>query len=127
MRNIQSFSDVQEGMQLPVLETEIDRLQLIKFAGAVDDYAAPHWSLNAGWSSKFGPTRKTALDWPSVKSCSHSSDAQPGETADLAPRKGGDQDSADHQLPKCFDTVMPTVRGGAAEYCVAGAVSKPKE
>jgi len=43
MTNIQSFSDVQEGMQLPGLEREIDRLQLIKFAGAVDDYAAPHW------------------------------------------------------------------------------------
>jgi acyl dehydratase len=43
MRAIQSFDDVQEGMELPRMDRTIDRLQLIKFAGAVDDYAAPHW------------------------------------------------------------------------------------
>jgi acyl dehydratase len=40
---IQSFGDVQEGLELPPMQETIDRLQLIKFAGAVDDYAAPHW------------------------------------------------------------------------------------
>jgi acyl dehydratase len=43
MPDIQSFNDVQEGMQLPRTERTIDRVQLVKFAGAVDDYAAPHW------------------------------------------------------------------------------------
>jgi acyl dehydratase len=43
MPDIQSFNDVQEGMQLPRIERTIDRVQLVKFAGAVDDYAAPHW------------------------------------------------------------------------------------
>jgi acyl dehydratase len=43
MPDIQSFDDVQEGMQLPRMGRTIDRVQLVKFAGAVDDYAAPHW------------------------------------------------------------------------------------
>lgn len=43
MRIIQSFDDLEEGMELPRMDRTIDRLQLIKFAGAVDDYAAPHW------------------------------------------------------------------------------------
>jgi acyl dehydratase len=40
---IQSFGDIQEGQELPPVQRAIDRLQLIKFAGAVDDYSAPHW------------------------------------------------------------------------------------
>jgi acyl dehydratase len=43
MRIIQSFDDLEEGMELPRMDRTIERLQLIKFAGAVDDYAAPHW------------------------------------------------------------------------------------
>ena len=43
MHPIQSFADLQPGQLLPTLTRDIDRQQLIKFAGAVDDYAAPHW------------------------------------------------------------------------------------
>jgi acyl dehydratase len=43
MTRILSFAEVEEGMQLPTLERSIDRLQLIKFAAAVDDYSQPHW------------------------------------------------------------------------------------
>ncbi len=43
MMNILSVDELKPGMMLPVQQRNIDRQQLIRFAGAVDDYAAPHW------------------------------------------------------------------------------------
>jgi acyl dehydratase len=43
MHKISSYDELAPGMLLPVLSRDIDRQQLIKFAGAVDDYAPPHW------------------------------------------------------------------------------------
>jgi acyl dehydratase len=43
MQKLNSYDDLATGMLMPVLHREIDRQQLIRFAGAVDDYAEPHW------------------------------------------------------------------------------------
>ena len=36
-------NDLREGEELPPLEREIDTQQLVRFAGAANDYAPPHW------------------------------------------------------------------------------------
>jgi acyl dehydratase len=36
-------NDLFEGEELPPLEREIDTQQLVRFAGAANDYAPPHW------------------------------------------------------------------------------------
>jgi len=38
-----STRDLREGQELPPLEREIDTQQLIRFAGAANDFAPPHW------------------------------------------------------------------------------------
>ena len=40
---IRSFADVAEGQEIPVLATEIDRLALVKYAGASGDFTYVHW------------------------------------------------------------------------------------
>ncbi len=40
---IAKFAEVVEGQEIPVLATEVDRLGLVKYAGASDDYTYVHW------------------------------------------------------------------------------------
>jgi len=40
---IRNLAEAQEGQEIPVLATEVDRLTLVKYAGASDDYTYVHW------------------------------------------------------------------------------------
>jgi len=40
---IQDFASVIEGQEIPVLTSEIDRLALVKYAGASGDFTYVHW------------------------------------------------------------------------------------
>ena len=37
------FADLAAGLVIPTLEVEIDRADLIRYAGAADDYVRQHW------------------------------------------------------------------------------------
>jgi acyl dehydratase len=43
MPRLDRFSALSQGLQIPLLGVEIDRLGLIKYAGASDDYVRQHW------------------------------------------------------------------------------------
>jgi acyl dehydratase len=74
MSQIAAFADVHEGQQLPELEMTIDRLSLVKYAGASDDYSFQHWDhprmtaqgfpdvVAHGWLT-FGYMCRAVNDW----------------------------------------------------------------
>jgi acyl dehydratase len=43
MKAMTSLAGLREGQKIPVLEVEIDRAALVRYAGASDDYAYQHW------------------------------------------------------------------------------------
>ena len=76
MTTITAFADLQEQQTLPPLEEIIDRLTLVKYAGASDDYAYQHWDHSKmtglgfpdvvahGWLT-FGYMCRMVTDWAS--------------------------------------------------------------
>ena len=43
MPRIASFDELFEGQEVPELVREVDTLTFVKYCGAADDYARPHW------------------------------------------------------------------------------------
>jgi len=53
VRTLDSFAQIAQGMNLPPLDVTITRADLVRYAGASDDYVAQHWDqqmmLEAGF------------------------------------------------------------------------------
>lgn len=43
MTKIADFARIQEGQEIPLLEAQIDRAAIVRYAGASDDYNKVHW------------------------------------------------------------------------------------
>jgi acyl dehydratase len=68
------FADIRVGFEIPPVELEVDRLALVKYAGAADDYVRQHWDhpfmiaqgypdvITHGWLS-FAHMCRAVTDW----------------------------------------------------------------
>ncbi|MDO7842290.1 MaoC/PaaZ C-terminal domain-containing protein [Sphingomonas immobilis] len=68
------FADAAAGFELPEIALEVDRLALVKYAGAADDYVRQHWDhpfmieqgypdvIGHGWLS-FAHMCRVVTDW----------------------------------------------------------------
>lgn len=74
MTRIARFADIVAGQELPPLTVAIDRLALIRYAGAADDYVRQHWDhpfmiaqgypdvIGHGWLT-FAHMSRAVTDW----------------------------------------------------------------
>src|ERR1700712_3046386 len=70
----ETFADIPVGFQIPAVELDVDRLALVKYAGAADDYVRQHWDhpfmigqgypdvIGHGWLS-FAHMCRAVTDW----------------------------------------------------------------